>query len=135
MSSTLNGTCLCGASTITVKNASTEGQIKCHCKDCQLTSGTAHSSNILAKEADVDFQGKIGRYTSKAASGNDVTRIFCTGCGSPFAHNSAVFGDSIAVQTASLGKFHNVPYQAELFVKDRWSGIEAVKGADQKEMA
>ncbi|GAA5887412.1 hypothetical protein JCM6882_002521 [Rhodosporidiobolus microsporus] len=126
---TLTGSCLCGASKMTVKGAPMDGN------DCQLTSGSAFSSNVLAKEADVEFEGKIGRYTSKAASGNDVTRIFCTACGCPFAHNSNVFGDSIAVQTASLGKYKDVPFQAELFVKDRWTGVEAVKGADQQQTA
>lgn len=65
-------------------------QIRCHCVDCSLTSGSAFSSNVLAKEADVKIDGDIGKYTSKAASGNDVTRIFCKQCGTPFAHNSSV---------------------------------------------
>ncbi|BGP14382.1 hypothetical protein JCM10213_004506 [Rhodosporidiobolus nylandii] len=134
MSSTLNGSCLCGASTMVVKNADKSGQIKCHCIDCQLTSGTSNSSNILAKEADVEIKGNVGKYVSKAASGNDVTRIFCSGCGTPFAHNSAAFGDSMAIQTGPL-RFTDVPYVAELFVRDRWAGIKAVDGADQKETA
>ncbi|GAA5983084.1 hypothetical protein JCM11641_004906 [Rhodosporidiobolus odoratus] len=131
---TYSGSCLCGASTIKVTGPEAEGQIKCHCTDCQLTSGTSNSSNILAKESDVEISGSIGKYTSKAASGNDVTRMFCSNCGTPFAHNSAVFGDSLAVQTAPLG-FANVPYVAELFVKNRWTGVKAVDGADQKETA
>ncbi|GAA6031853.1 hypothetical protein JCM8097_002021 [Rhodosporidiobolus ruineniae] len=126
-------TCLCGASSITL-TPSKDGQIRCHCTDCQLTSGTAFSSNIFAKSADTKFDGKIGRFTSKAASGNDVTHIFCTGCGTPFAHDSDAFGDQLAVQTGPL-KFKDVPYVAELFVKDRWTGIEPVSGADQKETA
>ncbi|GAA5921467.1 hypothetical protein JCM3775_003062 [Rhodotorula graminis] len=134
--STYSGICLCGASEITVNGPKADKQIKCHCTDCQQTSGTSNSSNILAKESDVEITGKIGKYTSKAASGNEVTRIFCTGCGSPFAHNSSVFGDSMAVQTASLGSsFKSVPYGAELFVKDRWAGVKAVEGADQQETA
>ncbi|TNY22379.1 hypothetical protein DMC30DRAFT_392412 [Rhodotorula diobovata] len=124
------------SSTLTRSSLPLTEQIKCHCTDCQLTSGTSNSSNILAKEADVSIEGSIGNYVSKAASGKDVTRIFCTSCGTPFAHNSATFGDSMAVQTAPLGgAFKSVPYGAELFVKDRWAGVKAVEGADQQETA
>ncbi|GAA6063562.1 hypothetical protein JCM10212_004493 [Sporobolomyces blumeae] len=69
--SSYSGKCLCGASSITASNIDNSMQIKCHCTDCQLTSGTSNSSNVLAKEADVKIEGKIGKYTSKAASGND----------------------------------------------------------------
>ncbi|GAA5996136.1 hypothetical protein JCM5350_000500 [Sporobolomyces pararoseus] len=133
MSKTYSGKCLCGSSNITAK-VDDSIQIACHCTDCQKTSGTAFASNVLAKEADVKIEGDIGKYTSKAASGNDVTRIFCKGCGTPFAHNSAAFGDSMALQTAPLG-FKDVKYGAELFTKDRWSGIAPFKDAEQKETA
>ncbi|GAA5826484.1 hypothetical protein JCM3770_006483 [Rhodotorula araucariae] len=122
---TYTGSCLCGNSKITVNGPKSD-----------LTSGTAYSSNILAKEADVEFTGTVGKYVSKAASGNDVTRIFCSTCGSPLGHNSAAFGDSLAVQTAALGgAFKDVPYAAELFVKDRWSVVAPVEGAAQIEAA
>ncbi|GAA5923062.1 hypothetical protein JCM1841_000300 [Sporobolomyces salmonicolor] len=127
----LSGTCLCGATKINVE-ADNSTQIKCHCTDCQLTSGTSNSSNILAKETAVKIEGDVGNYTTKAASGNDVTRIFCKTCGTPFAHNSVLFGDSMAVQTGTLG-FSKVPYGLELFVKDRWDAVPAVQGADQKQ--
>ncbi|GAA5844176.1 hypothetical protein JCM3766R1_003281 [Sporobolomyces carnicolor] len=133
MSQTYSGKCLCGQSSITAK-VDDSIQIRCHCVDCSLTSGSAFSSNVLAKEADVKIDGDIGKYTSKAASGNDVTRIFCKQCGTPFAHNSSAFGDSMALQTGPLG-FNKVKYGAELFVKDRWAGVAPVEGADQKETA
>ncbi|GAA5871765.1 hypothetical protein JCM16303_000858 [Sporobolomyces ruberrimus] len=134
MPSNYSGKCLCGASSISAENIDDSMQIKCHCTDCQLTSGTSNSSNVLAKEKDVKIEGNIGEYTSKAASGNDVTRIFCKGCGTHFAHNSKAFGDAMAVQTGPLG-FNKVKYGAELFTKDRWTGVAAVDGADQKETA
>ncbi|GAA6005817.1 hypothetical protein JCM11491_004021 [Sporobolomyces phaffii] len=129
-----SGKCLCGQSSITANDLDDSVQIKCHCTDCSLTSGTAYSSNVLAKESNVKIEGNIGEYTQKAASGNDVTRIFCKGCGTPFAHNSAAFGDSMALQTGPLG-FNKVKYGVELFTKDRWAGVAPVEGADQKETA
>ncbi|BGP38352.1 hypothetical protein JCM10449v2_002284 [Rhodotorula kratochvilovae] len=121
---TYTGTCLCGQTRIAVKGPKSDSQVKCHCTDCQLTSGTSNSSNIIVKESDVEITGAVAKYVSKAASGNDVTRFFCGKCGSPFGHNSVVFGDSMAVQTGTLGgAFKDVPYGAELFVKDRWWAV------------
>nr|XP_031861359.1 uncharacterized protein CI109_003331 [Kwoniella shandongensis]KAA5528431.1 hypothetical protein CI109_003331 [Kwoniella shandongensis] len=99
--------------------------------DCQHTSGTAYSSNILPKQSDVKITGAVKEYGSKAASGNTVTRVFCGECGSPLAHKSKAFGDAMAVQTGNLPDFRKVPYGAELFVKDRWTGLQPIPEADQ----
>ncbi|WWC86169.1 uncharacterized protein L201_001042 [Kwoniella dendrophila CBS 6074] len=124
------GSCLCGSVKINVASTQ-EKQIACHCTDCQKTSGSAHSTNILPKISDVDFTGDVREYNSKASSGNTVTRLFCGTCGSALAHKSKAFGDSMAVQTGNLPDFRNIPFAAELFVKDRWSGLPPIPEADQ----
>ncbi|KDE05954.1 hypothetical protein MVLG_03640 [Microbotryum lychnidis-dioicae p1A1 Lamole] len=127
------GSCLCGS--VQIKIASShKSQIACHCNDCQITSGSAHSTNILAKQSDVEFKGdSVKNYDSKAASGNTVTRVFCGNCGSALAHKSKAFGDSMAVQTGTLPDFRKIPFEAELFTKDRWTGLQAINDAAQKE--
>jgi len=42
-------------------------------KDCQHTSGSAFSTNILAKISDVEIDGTVKEYDSKGASGNTGT--------------------------------------------------------------
>ncbi|KAK8865908.1 hypothetical protein IAR55_001056 [Kwoniella newhampshirensis] len=127
---TLTGSCLCGGCQVVV-DSTEDKQIACHCTDCQHTSGTAHSSNILPKISDVKITGSVNEYNSTAASGNTVTRVFCGTCGSPLAHKSKAFGDAMAVQTGSFPEFRKIPFAAELFVKDRWTGIPEIPGADQ----
>ncbi|WWD17906.1 hypothetical protein CI109_102351 [Kwoniella shandongensis] len=127
---TYTGSCLCGACQVVV-NSTEDKQTACHCVDCQHTSGTAYSSNILPKQSDVKITGAVKEYGSKAASGNTVTRVFCGECGSPLAHKSKAFGDAMAVQTGNLPDFRKVPYGAELFVKDRWTGLQPIPEADQ----
>ncbi|WRT64092.1 uncharacterized protein IL334_001021 [Kwoniella shivajii] len=124
------GSCLCGSCKITVKSTQ-EKQIACHCTDCQQSSGSAHSTNILPKISDVEITGDVKEYNSKAASGNTVTRVFCGNCGSALAHKSKAFGDSMAVQTGNLPDFKTIPFEAELFVKDRWTGLPAIPEAGQ----
>ncbi|KAL8283491.1 hypothetical protein RQP46_005594 [Phenoliferia psychrophenolica] len=145
-----SGQCLCGATKvrgppsillpctaanpdvaqITVASTHAE-QIICHCTDCQLTSGSHASTNILPLITDVKIVGNVKQYDAKALSGNTVSRLFCGGCGSALAHKTPAFGDAMAVQTGNLPDFRKVPVALELFVKDRWTGIPSVNGAGQ----
>ncbi|WVR05850.1 hypothetical protein IAU60_002876 [Kwoniella sp. DSM 27419] len=124
------GSCLCGSVKIKV-DSTEEKQVACHCDDCKQTSGSAFSTNILPKIAQVHFDGNVKEYESPAASGNTVTRVFCGTCGSALAHKSKAFGDAMAVQTGNLPDFKHIPFGAELFVKDRYDGLAAIADADQ----
>jgi hypothetical protein len=88
--------------------------------------------NILAKDTALHLTGSVAQYDAKAASGNVVTRFFCSNCGSALAHKSVVFGDQTAVQTGNLlDHFKDVKVAAELFTKDRWASEAPFEGAAQ----
>ncbi|KZP31811.1 hypothetical protein FIBSPDRAFT_944877 [Athelia psychrophila] len=133
----IEGSCLCGGTKVKVENEEHDtqaGYIICHCNDCKQTSGSAFSTNILAKDVNITVTGLNQDYVSKAASGRDVTRTFCSKCGSSISHKSAAFGDATAVQTGNLIQhFKNVKVGAELFTKDRWVAFTPVAEAAQKE--
>ncbi|KAK4693985.1 hypothetical protein P7C70_g8825, partial [Phenoliferia sp. Uapishka_3] len=80
-----SGQCLCGATKIVVASNHSE-QIICHCTDCQLTSGSHASTNILPLIKDVKITGNVKQYDAKAASGNTVSRLFC---GEPISFTNA----------------------------------------------
>ncbi|KAJ7914523.1 Mss4-like protein [Mycena leptocephala] len=124
------GACLCGQTTIELKSTHT-GQIVCHCSDCKQTSGSAFSTNILEPIKDVTITGPVKEYVATAASGNAVTRVFCGNCGSAITHLTAAFGDKQVIHTGNFADFASVPIIAELFVKDRWTGLAPVSGASQ----
>ncbi|KAF5356856.1 hypothetical protein D9756_006787 [Leucocoprinus leucothites] len=128
---TMEGNCLCGATKVVVGGDPFKDQIVCHCTDCRQTSGSAFSTNILAPQKNVTITGPVKEYNIKAASGNTVTRIFCSECGSAISHKSAVFGDAQAIQTGNFADFANIPIKTELFVKDRWSGLAPIAEATQ----
>ncbi|GAA6000314.1 hypothetical protein JCM10207_007955 [Rhodosporidiobolus poonsookiae] len=128
---TYEGTCLCGACTVKVYGPERTYQERCHCKDCQILSGTAFASSIMAQKMDVEFLGgdKIGRFSSSTDSGNTSTRLFCLGCGAQLGQDSPLFKERIAVQTGILRDyFCKIPYEGgdEIYVKDRWVGIPLV---------
>jgi hypothetical protein len=63
-----------------------------------------------------------------------VTRTFCSVCGSAISHKSATFGDCTAVQTGNLYQhFKTVSVAAELYTKNRWTTFQPISGAGQKE--
>ncbi|WWC86215.1 uncharacterized protein L201_001088 [Kwoniella dendrophila CBS 6074] len=125
-----SGSCLCGSVKVTVKSKQ-DSQIICHCTDCQQTSGSNHSTNILPNQSDVVLKGNVKEYNYKVPSGNTVTRLFCGNCGSALGHKSKAFGDAMAIQTGNLPDFRKIPFNLELFTKDRWVNFPPVQHAEQ----
>ncbi|KAF7293825.1 GFA domain-containing protein [Mycena chlorophos] len=125
------GSCLCGETTVELGGSDFTEQIVCHCTDCRQTSGSAFSTNILVPKKDVTITGPVKQFDMKAASGNTVTRVFCSNCGSAISHLTPAFGEAQAIQTGNFSDFAKVPITTELFVKDRWTGLAAISGAAQ----
>ncbi|WVW79465.1 hypothetical protein I302_101434 [Kwoniella bestiolae CBS 10118] len=124
------GSCYCGS--VTIKVLSTHDvQYACHCEDCKKTTGSAFSTCILPKISDVESNGRIQTYDSKGPSGNIVTRMFCPKCGSAIAQKSITFGDNIVILTGNLPDFQTIPFGAELFVRNRFTALPPISGAEQ----
>ena len=77
------GQCLCGNVHYSVSSAPSL-MVQCHCKDCQTSSGTGHTSNTFFREGDVTVNLKqpLSEFTVTTDSGNQLTRRFCPICGS-----------------------------------------------------
>ncbi|KAJ7903203.1 Mss4-like protein [Mycena leptocephala] len=125
------GACLCGQTTLSIPRTKLFlRQTVCHRTDCRQTSGSAFSINVLAPKKDVTIIGPVKEYNTTAVSGNRGTRVFCGNCGSAIAL-SAAFGGALVIQTGNFADFAHVPVTTELFVKDRWSGLQPISGAAQ----
>ena len=76
------GGCLCGAIRYEC-SADPGGVIYCHCRNCQITSGGAFSSNVMVAPDSITItSGELTCYEDTADSGNTVSREFCSKCGS-----------------------------------------------------
>ena len=73
------GRCLCGAVSFKISADPIATRI-CWCRDCQhlAANGTV---NLLVPAEALAISGALSEYTKKADSGNEVTRQFCTKCG------------------------------------------------------
>jgi len=134
-SDSIQAKCLCTETTISIANVSKiQGQALCHCSDCQHTSGTPCSWNVMVAIDDLKVDGPITKYESKVPSGNTVTRAFCSKCGSPVYHHSPAFGKNNAVQTGHFKYFADKPVGLELWAKDRWAVLPVFEGAQVKDL-
>jgi len=77
-----SGGCACGA--IRYKcSAEPAFSWNCHCRDCQRASGSAFCPVLYVPRTALTVTGRSTYYDVKAESGNNVSRGFCSQCGSP----------------------------------------------------
>jgi hypothetical protein len=75
------GGCLCGAVRY---ECSAEPIVmgNCHCRDCQLATGTAFAAGMLVPNNAVAIAGEVKYYDVTGDSGSIIGRGFCPNCGS-----------------------------------------------------
>jgi hypothetical protein len=77
--------------------------VSCHCRDCQVASGSAFSPTlIMAASAVKVTQGQPAHYEKIAESGNTAKRAFCRDCGTPLFAQSSAGMDYLGLRAASL---------------------------------
>jgi len=75
------GGCHCGAVRY-VCSTSPKFTFFCHCVDCQQTTGSPFSVELMVESESFEFSGDIHSYTVAGDSGQPVHRRFCPNCGS-----------------------------------------------------
>ncbi|KAJ7105614.1 glutathione-dependent formaldehyde-activating enzyme/centromere protein V, partial [Mycena epipterygia] len=88
-------------------------QVICHCTDCRQSSGSAFSTNILAPKKDVTITSPVKEFNMKMPSGNTVTHVLCSNCGSAVTHLTPAFGEAQAFQMGNFSDFAQIPINIE----------------------
>lgn len=87
--------------------------------------------------ASFSVSGTPKRYTAKAASGRDVTTVFCGDCGSSLWREGGVTDpDAVVVRVGSLddeGALDGARPLAEIYTHDRAGWLGEMEGAKQFE--
>jgi hypothetical protein len=77
------GQCLCGQIKLTISDDNAELDV-CHCKNCQLQSGSAYAPFLTVALGNLCVDGRPKCFAdSDTVSGRTVRRYFCGDCGSP----------------------------------------------------
>lgn len=99
----------------------------CNCRDCQRLTGTGHSTGAMFAEVGISLTGSVALFSLLSDTGNTVTRLFCSACGSPlFGKNTGMPG----FMTVSLGTLDDpnaLTPQVAVFARTRpdWDSIDS----------
>lgn len=97
------GRCLCGALRLDLE-CSGGGIDVCHCRNCQMQSGSAFAPFLAVALSALNIQGNPKCYRdSDTVSGQEVERFFCGDCGSPTYVRVASAPNTAYVFTGLLG--------------------------------
>ena len=125
-SSSLQGSCLCGAVRFTI--GAPVGELRaCHCRNCQKASGAGGSVNaVVPSPAFKITQGTPKRYSAVADSGRTLHRFFCADCGSPIYSQRANMPEMVVVRAGLLDGAPDMKIGTHIWTKSKrnWSLID-----------
>jgi hypothetical protein len=114
MSEKIEGGCLCGA----VRYA-TEAEplfaVNCHCRHCQLTSGSTHIPGVGLPAAAFSISGDLTEFTITNDRGGRSMRAFCPTCGTP-VYGQIVGEELVFLHAITLDDPSGFTPQMDIFV-------------------
>lgn len=124
---TMKGKCFCG--TVCYDLLSEPEQVYyCHCRDCQILSGSAfHVLGVVNRDSLLLQSGELSEYTHTTDSGSKMTREFCTKCGTPLFLKSTRFPDIQMFTISALEQPEEFQPSFEIWAKSKnsWSEVSS----------
>ena len=125
------GSCLCGSVRFET-TAPLQAASHCHCSMCRKAHGAAFASygNVRReRHRFVQGQALLRTYQSSA----QVTRTFCSVCGSPLLwHSEGAHADWVAVPLGTLDTPYETPPQKHIFVASKAPWVVICDGYPQQ---
>ena len=118
--------CLCGAVTFECDELGAASY--CHCEDCRRLTGSAFNVGVRCPTDRFRItSGELGSFTKKGRSGFDLTRWFCSSCGSPIYGSSPVDSTLVYVRAGALNDPRVVKAKAQYWTRSKvdWADIPA----------
>ena len=107
----MNGSCLCGAVTYTVRGP-LRPVIGCHCVQCRKTSGHFVAATSAPRDA-IEIKGEVTWYTSSETA----RRGFCAICGSSLFWDGQ--GANLSIHAGTLDTPTGLSLAAHIFAADK----------------
>lgn len=127
----ITGACFCGELRY---EAVLDGTIVgiCHCRDCQVLSGSAFRTSGTARPGDFRITRGQPKYFDKTADSGAVRRMsFCGDCGTHLCSeplgDDAAFG-FVTIRVASADQFEQLQPRAEIYCDSRVSWLGDIDG-------
>ena len=121
----IDGRCLCGSISYELLSEP-EDVYYCHCRDCQILSGSAfHVLGVVRHDSLRILSGEVAAYTHSTESGSQMTREFCPRCGTPLFVRSTRFPEIQMFTVSTLVEPESVKPSFEIWTTSKvsWSEI------------
>ena len=129
----VDGACHCG-------NIAFEAEVDpeavriCHCTDCQVTSGSAFRTNIVASgETFRMLRGDPAIYIKTAESGNKRAQAFCANCGTGLYSTSPENPTSYVLRVGVIAQRAAFKPRQQIWCRSELPWTAEVGGADRRE--
>ncbi len=124
MSREYEGGCHCGAVRYTCTREP-ELTFYCHCKDCQKTTGSPFSVELMIADEGLAIDGPLESYVVQGDSGKPVTRWNCARCGSGLYLECAADPGYVFLKAGSLDEAGWVRPEMHIYTsaKQPWTNI------------
>jgi hypothetical protein len=118
------GGCHCGAARFAF-NASPTATFYCHCSDCQRTTGSPFSVELMVPSGGFEVMGKLATYTVTGDSGSAVHRRSCARCASGLFLECDADPGFVFLKAGALDDARGVEPEMHIFVsaKQPWVRI------------
>lgn len=126
MNESITGGCLCGAVQF-VCSGKLGPAVYCHCADCRKSSGSAfHVGVPLETKSFKIISGAPKSFTKRADSGHELTRYFCSDCGSPLYNSISRRPEMVFIKAGALDNPKLVEPNCQIWTRSSvaWSIIE-----------
>lgn len=138
----ISGACFCGA--VNYEAELDEGRVGiCHCRDCQIFSGSAFRMSSLTESEAFRFTKGEPKYYDKRADSGAVRRLaFCGDCGTHLCSLPSSLPSSqttgtdarpayVSIRLSTAREFPKLRPAAELFCDSRVSWLTPLEGSAQ----
>ena len=129
----VDGGCFCGA--ITWEATIDEDFVAiCHCRDCQVLSGSAFRTvGIASMDAFRFTSGEPKHFSKTGDSGNERDMAFCGDCGTHLCslpgENQAGDPQFVSIRLSTSRQFAELRPSAELFCDSKLAWMRPIEGA------
>ena len=100
----------------------------CHCKECQLQSGSAFGLSMRVPDASVDMKGPTGTAYRSDPSSPRVAGVFCRNCGTRLMHRREG-RDTVNIKPGTLDNTRWIVPVGHLWTRSAQAGFKLPPGA------
>ena len=126
----MTGRCLC-ASVRYEARPKPNTAYYCHCRDCQIGSGSAFHASVYADQSSFRLLlGETVAYSYAADSGNTINKMFCPKCGTPVYWTGAKFPGLVILSISSLDDANVISPVREIFTDSAVSWCRIQEGIE-----